>query len=196
VYVMNADGTNVRRVTDIDSYKSDPDWSPDGLHLAFASGPAGPGPIFIINVDGSGFRQFTDSTASNPAWSPDGSSIAFICDPHDTGAFCIQNIEDGRIQLFVGKGPAWSPDGTRIVYVRGEAIYVMNQDGSQDTRLTGDLGSYPAPSWSPDGRFIAFIGGGWPTQLYVMNADGTEPRRITERPTGSYTPDWGPDSAQ
>src|SRR5215211_6306587 len=65
-------------------------------------------------------------------------------------------------------------------------IYVMNADGTGQTRLTDDQGGQP--SWSPDGTKIAFTRNG---QIYVMNADGSEQTNISGGRFG-IDPDWGP----
>jgi len=113
-----------------------------------------------------------------------------------------------RIQLssFEGGGeydyaPAYSPDGLKITFVRTSGsyrdIYVMNADGSGQTRLTSGS-TCEDPSWSPDGSKIAFckvlpgIGG----EIYVMNADGSLQTRLTFSNMPHFAPCWSPDGTK
>lgn len=61
------------RFTTVDT---DPDWSPDGLLIAFASS-RGEGGIYLMRPDGTAMRQLFEGVASNVDWSPDGRRIAF-----------------------------------------------------------------------------------------------------------------------
>jgi len=82
--------------------------------------------------------------------------------------------------------------------VRGSTmqIFVMNGDGSAQTRLTDKTYDSYAPVWSPDGTKIAFVnylhGQG---EVYVMDADGSNQIRLTNS-NGSRNPSWSPDSTK
>ena len=77
-------------------------------------------------------------------------------------------------------------------------IYVMNADGSTQTRLTNDPASDRSPVWSPDGNRIAFVterDAGSP-HIYVMNADGSQPMRLSNGPGNDDSPSWSPDGSR
>jgi Tol biopolymer transport system component len=88
----------------------------------------------------------------------------------------------------------------RIAFVKtnpAEEIYVMEADGSQQTRLTTDAADDGHPSWSPDGSHIAFQStrdGLY--QIFVMEADGSHQRPLTTshifNESMNYMPAWSP----
>jgi TolB protein len=111
VYVMNADGTGIRRLTHLDDVSGVPSWSPDGRRIAFQSAASSVHTeIYSVGVDGQGLRQETTSTsdAIQPAWSPDGSMLTFS---RDGAIWAI--VEGAERRLTSGKdndsGPAWRP---------------------------------------------------------------------------------------
>ena len=84
VYVMNADGTNVRQLAHDDPAIGHPTWSPDGTRIAFEKSYA----IWVVNADGTGETAIYDPPGSfcyDPAWSPDGSRIAVAGQPAGGG---------------------------------------------------------------------------------------------------------------
>jgi hypothetical protein len=95
------------------------------------------------------------------------------------------------------QNPRWSPDGSRIAFdstrhgLDNKELYVMNADGSNQTRLTDNIDEDRFPSWSPDGQRIAFRRGGGPTHgINIINRDGTNPVHVTN---DGDAPVWSPD---
>lgn len=214
IFVMNADGTGVTMLTSNAGDDSDPAWSPDGTKIAFVRDIDGRGKIFVMIADGSGQTKIVDSNdGSAPAWSPDGSRIVFAeFDGVDFEIALVGQVDTAP--QFIGKltnnssndtDPTWSPDGTKIAFTserdQQPDIYVMNADGTNQTRLFGSGAFDFEPAWSPDGTKIAFTRlfcvAGCQTDVWVMNADGSGATMLTAGPSfgaaaADSQPDWQP----
>jgi Tol biopolymer transport system component len=122
VWSINADGTDLTRLTRSPEPEFDPTWSPDGTQIAFRFERNGDSEIWLMNADGSQRRRLTRGLS--PAWSPDGSKIVYA--------------SPGEIPCPPGRG------------LRCTGLSIMNADGSGQHRLSHtDGGEYP--SWSPTG---------------------------------------------
>ncbi len=79
IYLMNEDGSGVRKLTDNTSEDLAPDWSPDGSRIDFVSDRDGDYEIYKIESDESHPLRLTDHAGEDfhPCWSPDGTKIVF-----------------------------------------------------------------------------------------------------------------------
>jgi Tol biopolymer transport system component len=162
IWVMNADGsaqTQVSPGNDL-GVDTDPEWSPDGTSIAFASTRGGTWSLWVMNADGSGLRRVSDVFASSVAWSPDGRQLAYT----GLGGIGVVGLDGSSPHVVTAPGafadgPSWSPQGDQIVFSRSNAgypgeLYVVNLDGSGERQLTSGGFKNALPSWSPDGTQI------------------------------------------
>jgi hypothetical protein len=159
IFVMDADGSNPRNLTDSATYDTAPAWSPDGKHILFQSDRDGNQEIYVMDADGSNPRNLTNHEADDfqPAWSPDGRSIAFDSDRDGDREIYVMNVDGSNLrQLTDSPGmdglPTWSPDGRYMAFQsdRGggsQEIHVMEADGSNVQQLTEHKAFMAA--WSP-----------------------------------------------
>jgi len=185
-----------------------PSWSAATGKIAFDNGGPNFGDIFVINPDGTGLQQLTDSTADRnirPDWSPNGQKIAFQSGLGNNAEIYVMNADGSDVTQLTDNSsmdaaPAWSPNGQKIAFQSSRdgntEIYVMNADGTDQTRLTNYPGRDQDPDWSPNGQTIAFERDIEPIscqllQVFTMNADGTDPTPLTGLPSENGHPGWG-----
>jgi len=216
VYGMNADGSHQGRLTDEHgdtstpsgtAFQIDPEFSPDGATIAFASGRSGTFDIYVMDADGSNTRRLTTTRGgqSEPTWSPDGAQIAFQSD-HDGDHIYVMTKQGTDMRRVTNDPapeiePAWSPDGQWIAYSRRvpgselRQLWVVHPDGTGRRRLPTPVDAVFGPAWSPDGKTVAFAGrrGRGLFEIYTIGIGGTGLRRVTSSTEDAFEPAWSPD---
>ncbi|MCH8872341.1 M28 family peptidase [candidate division KSB1 bacterium] len=138
--------------------------------------------IFSARRDGSGIKQLTKTKGydAEGSYSPDGSKIVFcsLRDIYNSSNLSPEDLK--RLEM----DPAFY----------GE-IYMMNSDGSNQTRLTNSPGYDGGPFFTPDGKRIVwrrFEENGAIADVYTMHLDGSDVRKITNFNAMSWAPYFHP----
>ena len=189
IWTMRMDGTDLVRLTFLNSITVEPAWSPDGSRIAYvAPNPeAGDGSIYVMQADGTNPRAvLTGGDLRAPAWSPDG-----------------RRILTRRVKCLGLIDPDPSPEiGPECGEWEGPYLIAARADGSgavklSDYLLNSDWEHSTLWAWSPDGLQIAFTQTGcpWPQGLWgcalpshvelLRLADG----QVTELTEGA-APSW------
>jgi dipeptidyl aminopeptidase/acylaminoacyl peptidase len=149
----------------------------------------------IDTITPQGAERTTLAAGNDPSFSADGRRIAF---GRDNLIWIMNSDGSGAAPVSQNEGfqPSFSPDGKRIAFIAarpGDAnfeLYVMNADGTGETRLTNLPGTVGSPSFSPDGKQIAFEVDG---KINVVNVDGTGLTTLAGSGFADFTPDFSPD---
>ncbi len=212
LWIVNADGSNLRALLPPDRHAESPRWSPDGGRLAYvARADDEGGEIFVRWMDTGQEAKLThvDETPDGLAWSPDGKWIAFT--------MFVPEHEKPLVELPAKpKGADWGPPIQFIDQVqyrmngagylrRGHRhIFVVPADGGTPRQLTDGPYTDGAPEWMPDGKTIVFSANRHADAEYATNnseiytvsvSDGTV-KALTDRVGPDRDPAVSPDGSR
>lgn len=158
IYVMNRDGSGVRRLTNHPAGDVTPTWSPTGQQIAFTSDRTGNPNIWIMNADGSQQRQLTrESHADRSTWSPAPfNEIAYTAQGGGGFNIKVYDFSTGSTRTITdsigtNEQPAFSPNGRHLAFSSTRAgkvqIFTIARDGNGLRQITR-VGNNRYPNWS------------------------------------------------
>jgi Tol biopolymer transport system component len=212
LYVMDADGGNLRQLTSHPAFEGAPRFSPDGRYLVFEGEREGRSEIFRVEVEGGHVARLTDSVSRKlgPAYSPDGALVAFMERLLLSWQVSVLDLETGAVRA-VSEGewgacrPAFAPDGV-LAYVStaGSAkadiwfCEVGGGRGGKGWAFRGRADAYNYdPAFSSDGKAIAFAstrerGEKESWDIFVADRNGGNLSQVTDARGNDRFPDWRP----
>lgn len=208
LWIGNADGSNVRRLTSHVASDVRPRFSPDGTEVAFTSNRAGTNHVWVVSIEGGEPRQLTHHPAGDNVqyWSPDGSAVVItsargpeafrnplylapidgsIPEPMPMDAATAGMIrQDGGMVAFNRKGFSF----TRRGYLGNNAadLWVQNLQTREFRQLTNldvqayqEQGHTALPMWGADGLIYYIAETNGPFNIWRISPTGGEPEQVT-----------------
>lgn len=211
IYLVNADGSNIRRLTNNPGRDAFPVFSPDGTQIVFNREDESLD-VMIMKSDGTDVRALTNWPTNEEAypgcWSPDGTQIYFSSDRDGRDNIYRLEVEPYETHEILAddiglRFPTYSPDGTKILFqaqtddVAGE-LRVMDVKSRRVSPIVKTQVVEGYPKFSPDGKSILFqdrIGDN--SEICVIGSDGSGGvKNLTNNPAKDAAPSWSPDGSR
>ncbi|MEW6238238.1 MAG: hypothetical protein AB1656_22845 [Candidatus Omnitrophota bacterium] len=195
IWIVEEDGSNLRRLTDgqPEERDVDPRFSPVGESILFVSTRGGKPGIWRITSEGKKLERIADGDQAD--WNPDGSKIVFRREER----IVVRDLKTGEEKTVTPQdwphcsGPSWSPDGKAIAFAcrweAGNGIYLVGIEGGEPVKVYDQKGACE-PCWSPDGKRLVYE---TETHICVIQPDGKKNRPVTYQGGVQRYGDWSPD---
>jgi Tol biopolymer transport system component len=203
LYVVRADGSHLRQLTDTSVSEQGATWAPDGKSIAVIR-LTGKGALYRLFLNRTKPRLLYRETSSargfmlDPTWSPDGRRVAFVSQRAGGPEIWTIGLDGTLTQVTkaFGDSPTWSPNGRQLAYGGLDGISIIGRGGRGKRALFNTSRPDGFSVWSPDGKWIAIrhtpVGRHEVGSLDLVNPAGTVRRRLRR---GGFVPvSWSPRS--
>ena len=195
ICIINADGSNWRRLTNTPLANFNASLSPDGRKVLYVVNDGTNSEIYELDVNSGNSNQLTKLKASlgSPEISPDNQSIIFhYRSGSDILKLWIMNRDGSNPHEFFSEAgkdihdATWSPDGTQLLFALGQAehnkLYVMDFNGRNPQLLNNTIDTRGRSDWSIGNLIALDMGDPLNHEVYLMNDDGSNLHQVS--PTG------------
>jgi TolB protein len=159
IYLMNANGSGVRRLTQTPAIDTEPVFSPDGQTIFFTSDRGGSPQIYRMPASGGNAERLTFEGSYNvsPRISPDGKMLAYVARSNGNFQVTAMDLASRQAQVLTDtqrdESPTFAPNGRMILYateIRGRGVLAaVSVDGRVKQRLTVQAADVREPAWGP-----------------------------------------------
>ena len=215
LWMMNADGTGHRQLTENSRINNHPAVTPDGRYIIFTSDRAGRPNIWRTDIDGGNATQLTSGSGEdNPQCSPDGKWVIYTLLGAGKPTLWRVSIDGGPPQQITDKYSAvavFSPEGKSVACLyRDEQtnsslkLAIFPLQGGTPERVfeapifTEEVSRVPPPRWTLDGRALTYVvTSGGVSNIWMQPINGDAPRQLTTfKSDRIFSFDWSRDGKQ
>ena len=205
LYLVDADGQDVRQLTRDNSVSVAPKWGPN-QRIVYTSFVNGYPDVYLINITSGQRTRISNFAGLNTGadLSPDGRQVVLVLSKDGNPELYTKDIRSGtatrvtRTHKAAEASPSWSPDGREIVYVADTTgrphLYIAGRSGAKPTRISSRGSENVSPDWGANGKIAYCTRQEGRYQIMVYDPATREHAAVPAPAGANYEdPSWAPD---